>query len=200
LGVFLGRATTPVYLSSVPVEAELAALEASELAHEKAIIQEGAQMLAQIKPDFYDSLRTGKSSASEPSAEVTPSEPTPALSVKRPLIRKNMERGPEDGSDGGIPSPRDGDVIPFSQEEAGGKFLIQVASFTQSNEADRLVTILRQAGFEGAYQAEESIAGVGTRYRVKLGHFNDKTQAAQALTRLKKQERLSDAYIIKKKE
>ncbi|MFQ5486023.1 MAG: SPOR domain-containing protein, partial [Desulfobacterales bacterium] len=73
------------------------------------------------------------------------------------------------------------------------RFTIQVASFKDKKDADRLVKKLKK----GKYQAYSSIGAIpskGIWYRVRIGYFKTRADAAPILTRLTKEHR--KAFLI----
>jgi len=72
-------------------------------------------------------------------------------------------------------------------------FTIQVASFKDQKDADRLVKKLKKRKYQ-AYSAIGAIPGKGIWYRVRVGYFKTRADATQILTRLKKERR--KAFLI----
>ena len=71
-------------------------------------------------------------------------------------------------------------------DKAPKKLTVQVASVKNVQDADRLIVTLKEKGFQ-AYMSSATIPGKGTWYRVRVGSYESKTQADQALSRLKEQ-------------
>lgn len=71
------------------------------------------------------------------------------------------------------------------QAEVRKKITIQVASFRNPQDADRLVKRLNARGY-GAYTSTGSISGEGTWHRVRIGHFNKRDEARSTMNKLKK--------------
>ena len=100
--------------------------------------------------------------APEPPAEVqpaTPAAPQPAEEQARP-------------------------EAPAAGADAAGQLTVQVGSFNNSSEANERVSNLRNAGFETRAVAVE-LPGRGTWYRVHVGRFADRAEAAKTLASLR---------------
>lgn len=68
---------------------------------------------------------------------------------------------------------------------AGGRYLVQVASFSAPGNATRLATRLREQGLPVLEDTVDSEAG--TLHRVRLGPFEQRSQADRAITSLRQQ-------------
>ncbi|KAA9132064.1 hypothetical protein F3N42_07800 [Marinihelvus fidelis] len=68
---------------------------------------------------------------------------------------------------------------------AGGRYLVQVASFSATGNATRLATRLRDQGLPVIEDTVDSEAG--TLHRVRLGPFDQQAQADQAIASLRQQ-------------
>ena len=64
-------------------------------------------------------------------------------------------------------------------------FTIQLASVKDARDADRLVADLKRKGFH-AYRAIGKVPGKGIWYRVRVGEYQNRASAGQALNKLKK--------------
>ena len=64
-------------------------------------------------------------------------------------------------------------------------YTVQVAAFKTAGDADKLVAKLKQKGF-AAYSKFDKIPNKGIWYRVRVGEFKSKAEAAGTLARLKK--------------
>jgi len=69
------------------------------------------------------------------------------------------------------------------------KFTLQVAAFTNPDEAADLVNQLRAKGY-AAYQVTGSAAAKGTLYRVRIGHFSSLPEARQFALTFEKKEKV----------
>lgn len=73
----------------------------------------------------------------------------------------------------------------------GRKYAIQLASFKEENKALKLREQLLGKGF-GGY-----VVRIGNFYRVRVGNFTDYNKAANVLSTVMRQFRISDAYIFR---
>ena len=74
------------------------------------------------------------------------------------------------------------------------KFLVQVSAFKKEAQADALVMYLRKKGFNAYKQINK--AGNDTWFRVRVGMYETREEAARASALLKKQEKLT-TFITK---
>jgi cell division septation protein DedD len=77
---------------------------------------------------------------------------------------------------------------------AGGKFTVQVGSYSSQSEANEHVSRLRAAGFEARSAAAE-LPGRGTWYRVQVGRFADRAAASQAVSQLRSKGAAASAMV-----
>ncbi len=68
---------------------------------------------------------------------------------------------------------------------AGAGFTIQVASLKDMKVAAEMAEILKKKGYQ-AYTVSAKIAGKGTWHRIRIGHFKNREDAGDILSRLKK--------------
>ena len=71
----------------------------------------------------------------------------------------------------------------IANRNTGGKYAIQVGSFQQKEDAERLMARLKQGGHD-AYIVLVNIPNRGTWYRVWVGHYPDRSLADAAAGRL----------------
>ena len=75
-----------------------------------------------------------------------------------------------------------------------GHYAVQVESSQDKNKASLQVEILRKKGLK-AYVKEVDLEGKGQFYRVMVGPFQTKTQAAEAKDILNKDSRFTDSFV-----
>jgi cell division septation protein DedD len=68
--------------------------------------------------------------------------------------------------------------------DAGGKFTVQVGSFNVESQANERISSLRASGFDARATAVE-IPGRGTWYRVQVGRFGGREEAAKVAAQLR---------------
>lgn len=76
------------------------------------------------------------------------------------------------------------EAAPAKAKAAGGKYFVQVGSFSSPENAEKLVKRLKAQGFGGSRQVRAT-AGGKVLYRVQAGSFPDKAAAESALKALK---------------
>ncbi len=173
LGVMVGRYSVPVNLAPDPLDEKLTALRAAEVRQDQAQLEVLSESMGKNELGFYDKLQRSRrtppsSKRPEPVTPVTPV--APAVPASDPPLRT----------------------------EADGEFVIQVASFKDAGDADRLVADLKEKGFSGSYRTSEDAMG-SIWHRVKVGYFSDRPTAMKMLKKLHEQENLSDAYVVKRR-
>lgn len=85
--------------------------------------------------------------------------------------------------------------VPRKPGETGKRYTVQVASFRDQQQAQRLVSRLTGAGF-AAYIVQSEVKGVGVRFRVRVGSFTDFEKARATASRIKLGESL-DALVTR---
>ncbi len=105
-----------------------------------------------------------------------PPEPVPPATEPEP-IAADPEPAAAD------PSPvTPGEPVAPVTESPGGRYLVQVASFSSTTNADRLAGSLRASGMPVVTDTVDSAAG--TLHRVRVGPFEQRAEAEQVLARL----------------
>lgn len=109
----------------------------------------------------------------------TPPAPDPALSAAQtaPLVEAPAQES--------FPPPDDPPAMETEAAAAGGRYLVQVASFSSTGNANRLAASLRETGLPVLMDTVESAAG--TLNRVRVGPFAQRAEADQVLARLANQ-------------
>ncbi len=144
--------------------------------------------------DFnYMKMLTAEQSTNEvpqPPAETTPEPPaaSQAAALQPPAVTptstKPLEKAPAPAA-----PPASAPAVaapPAAKPAAGGAITIQVAALKERGEADRIAKRLQAKGFD-AYVADPA---PGTAmFRVRVGHFNDRSEAEKVKARLAKEEK-----------
>ncbi len=197
LGIIVGRVTTPTDFDINAIEKELARLREVEMEKDREEISNGLATLNDKQLDFYNDLRgADRSHGILP----LPSEPAHVPEIKRAVPKKTPE--PEKKTEKPSEQPADFPDMPLPVPQPGNVEMtvgIQVASFAAQADADRTVSLLKSKGYSGIFVSHEDVPGVGTRYRIKMGYFKNRTDARIVLERLKKKEFFKDAYIFNRK-
>jgi cell division septation protein DedD len=212
LGILVGREMVPVKFDIEKLQNELATLK--EAVIQKELDQykiESDTDESKTKMGFYETLKkTGdearlksdiisRQKESEPNKTASlekkrmPAQETVPVPKERTLDSK---RAPQN-SPPAVATSSTGQTMRVgqAQEPAGNKFTIQVASLKDSGIADKLVGRLKKGGYP-AYRSIGKVPGKGIWYRVRVGSFNSRTEAAPTLNQLKKEK--IDAIIVQR--
>ncbi|HUV50685.1 MAG TPA: SPOR domain-containing protein [Anaerolineae bacterium] len=172
LGIFVGRGTAPVKFDIENLQKELVALK-------EAVIKEGQERFkissdpegAKMELGFYEALK-----------EATPG----ALhKVKQPADKKTVspqkkaETRPVQKVENSASSGKQ------IKDEAGANFTIQIASLKDMKVAVSMAEMLKKKGYQ-AYTVSAEIPDKGAWHRIRIGHFKNASDAADILSRLKK--------------
>lgn len=128
-----------------------------------------------IPPDPPPETEENTPFGSDKKDPMTETSAPPVKEVK-PVVK--VEQKPSDADTESSPKVEKPD-----KEKKPGLFTIQVASYKQATEADRLVKQLLSKGFP-AYRSIGAIAGKGVWYRVRLGSYETRGDAGPMLEAL----------------
>ena len=172
LGIFVGRGTAPVKFDIENLQKELTALK-------EAVIKEGQERFkigrdsasTKMELGFYEALKETRPSVQnkvkppERKKTVSPQQKAkvqPAQKVEKPALNSKQ-----------------------TQAAASAGFTIQVASLKDMKAAVEKAEMLKKKGYQ-AYTVSAKIPGKGTWHRIRIGHFNNRSDAGNILSRLKK--------------
>ena len=104
------------------------------------------------------------------------------------------------------PAPAQAEVKPAEQKreparqaspasDAGGKFTVQVGSFSVESQANERISSLRAAGFD-ARPTVVQIPGRGTWYRVQVGRFREREDASKAAAQLREKGAAAGSMVV----
>jgi cell division septation protein DedD len=186
LGVLVGRGTAPVHFDTQALQKELAALRDTMMKKEREAVEKAIRGEDAKAPlEFYEALKkngpdttvhipvddafttrrsNGKASAKEMKP---PHKSRPTIKVKKSPVRL---------------TPKLSDRLPPNDLKAGS-LTIQVASMKDSTAAQRIVANLKKEGYP-AYLSRFHIIDQGTWFRVRVGSYKDREQAATVMKRL----------------
>jgi cell division septation protein DedD len=200
LGILVGREMVPVKFDIEKLQNELAALKEAVIKKEldQYKIDSNADD-SKTKMGFYETLKkTGGEAGLKNGTIKRPKEPEPKKIAS--LQKKKMSTSKTDPA----PKAKTSDLKKVTQnnppavekhDRSGNKFTIQVASLKDSGIADKLVSRLKKGGYP-AYRSIGKVPGKGIWYRVRVGHFNSRSEAGSTLKRLKKEK--IDAIIVQR--
>ena len=180
LGILVGRETVPLKFDIKQLEKKLAALKDADLRKELLRFKIDKNTDDE-KPDFgfYEALKVEKEDIRLPAKQVEEKKrPLPAVAKANKTRKKKPDKPKETASK----------TVSVSRKanQSGKKLTVQVASVKNVQDAGRLIVTLKKKGFP-AYMSSATIPGKGTWYRVRVGSYENKTQADRTLNKLKKQ-------------
>lgn len=203
LGVLVGRGSAPVEFDLQALESKLLALREQILQAQEAQLQaysegsgppsdlefyealKGAQEAPRIRPDTVAEIARA-ADAREEGAEDGPTGPgtESGAGLKRP--RSDLKPKPSARAAAGPPAQPPAAAAPPRAAAADGPLVIQVASLQEADRADQMVQRLRSQGFN-AYKLAVTIPGKGVWYRIRVGSYGQKSEAAATLKSLEAQ-------------
>ena len=189
LGVLVGRGTAPVHFDIQALQKELAGLRDAMVKKERDAVEKAIQGKNQKAPlEFYEALKKdgpdttmqipeAPTSTGGPSAPEKTTEAVKPSHKSRPAIMAKKSILPDKPKAGKNPSAK--------PVESGtrGHLTIQVASLKDGAAAERIVANLKKGGYP-AYLSRNYISGKGLWFRVRVGSYKDRKEAASDLNRL----------------
>ncbi len=161
LGVFVGRGLSPVHFDVETLKKELIALKQKALKQEEAVQRKNANsLLKKSNLDFYDLLTDKKEQA-----RLKPSSKTWRQGARQKEKVQSSSKAE-------------------SKTAWQGSFTVQVLSVQDPARARKLVAHLKKKGY-GAYKVAAKVPGRGTHYRVRVGHFSDRSKARKTAAKLR---------------
>jgi len=125
----------------------------------------------------------------EAAPEPAPKKEPPAAEPKAaPAKIKEAPAEPEKASPPKVAKAEPEKASPAKAKEAGPRFVVQLASFPNREEADAFSTKVRAAGLSPRI-VEAEIEGKGTYYRVRVGSFDSREEAGRFLDDLRREGR-----------
>lgn len=191
LGIFVGRKSVPVAFDMDSLQKELAGLKQDDIEKQRrhAKIDSDAAN-GKINFDYYDKLKDSKNINKRKPAPVKPK--TKPLPEKTKKIKKRKVAKTKTAKTSKMSKKKK--VIKPERKKKGEKILtIQTASLKDSNDADQMVAELKKKGYD-AYKAMAVVPDKGIWFRVKVGYYENSTEAADTLKRLKKDG--LDAFLV----
>ena len=175
LGVLVGRGSLPLKFKINPLKGELTRLQQADQEKELERIQAAAD--AAKEPSdmaFYEELKKTTPPASTVKAKPKAEAKKPAPPARSKVVRKKV-KPPET-------------VSSKTQQRSGAKkpFTIQAASIKDFKDAEKLVADLKAKNF-AAYKTIGIVPDKGIWFRVRVGRYEDKDEAAETIERLKKE-------------
>ena len=190
LGVLVGRGTAPVHFDIRALQKELAVLRSTAVQKEREAVEKAMRGEDERAPlEFYEALKTDEpdTGAHIPTPQaVVPEQPAPEANASPTVVspphksRKTLMAKGRVVATKPASAPR-----PVSRQPSAtdGPLTIQVASMKDGAAAERAVAKLKREGYS-AYLSRIVIAGQGLWFRVRVGHYNTREQAAADMARL----------------
>jgi cell division septation protein DedD len=193
LGILVGRGTAPVTFDTQALQKELADLRNAMMQKEQEAVEKAIRGEDEQAPlEFYEALKTEESdtAVAMPVPQTAPAAPSPApliahkdiAKVGTPPHKKRVVLMAKQGTVAKSPTP----VQPRKTKAppvATGMLTIQVASLKDGAAAERIVANLKKEGYP-AFLVRSVIPGKGLWFRVRVGSYANREQAAADIDRL----------------
>ena len=191
LGILVGRGTAPVTFDTQALQKELADLRNAMMQKEQEAVEKAIRGEDEQAPlEFYEALKTDESdtAVAMPVPQTNPAAPSPSpahqdiAEEKKPPHKKRTVLMAKQGTVAKLPTPvqpRKAAAPPTS----AGTLTIQVASMKDGAAAERIVANLKKEGYP-AFLARSVIPGKGLWFRVRVGSYANREQAAADVDRL----------------
>ena len=198
LGVLVGRGTAPIKFDMEKLGQDLHALREKVQQHQAQQLESYSDAVeTKSELDFYEELKQpGDKLEIDPDLTRQPPQPTitptpPENTVDRqptspsqvPIKRRMAGLRPKKNADTPRAKPKPASPAPKTAAAASGSLTLQVASLRDAKTADDMVTRLRKEGYSVS-RIGVTIPGQGTWYRVQVGRFRDRAQAAKTMRAL----------------
>jgi cell division protein FtsN len=201
IGVLVGRGTSPlkIDISELQKKLQIARAELAQKAHEIAA-RKSPPAKDNSELEFYEALKKNGDVAQIPALPSLPliekkTEPAPPETPAKPKKQswKRLTKTRKEVTETAAPAAKEPaatfkplPAAPKSTTSAAAKpYTIQVAAFKAAADADKLAAELKQKGFS-AYRAIGKVPGKGIWYRVRVGEFDNRAEAASTVAELKK--------------
>lgn len=189
LGVLVGRGTAPVHFDTRALQKELAALRDAMMKKEREAVEKAIRGEDEKAPlEFYEALKKDEldTAVQLPSSDVSTAERSmrtkTAETVQLPhklrtvIMAKKLKKPDR-------PTAKATPATPPVAIEAVGQLTIQVASLKDGAAAERIVANLKKDGYP-AYLKRVVIPDQGLWFRVRVGRYKNREQAAADMNRL----------------
>jgi cell division septation protein DedD len=185
LGILVGREMVPVKFDIEKLQNELAALKEAVIKKELDQYKiESNTDDSKTKMGFYETLKKTGGDVRLNNSTIKhqkESEPKKTASLQKKEMPKKEIPTPKTD-----PAPKINTTDSKKATQNNNRFTIQVASLKNSKVADKLVDQLKQKGYP-AYRSIGKVPEKGIWYRVRVGYFNSRSDAASTLKQLEKE-------------
>jgi len=183
LGIWVGRGIAPVTFDTKTLLKELDTLKQTLIKqeHNKYTLDTNKKNTHK-ELDFYEELKKSDNlNGYNPQSDL-PKRTKAALSKKeRPVKKKEWV------------SKKKEHLNSIARKKNNKHYTIQTASLKDPKSADKLMVDLKKKGYS-AYISIARVPEKGTWYRVRIGYFNSRNEAAKTLDRLKKKK--ISAFVV----
>jgi cell division septation protein DedD len=152
------------------------------------------QRLTEAQLSFYDRVKQQRRTA-----PAVPDKPTAKPAAKPPAKPPEAAPAPQAQTPHAVPAAKPAPTpAPAAPAQAAdkGRFTVQVASFSEKDQALNLVRRLQDSGYP-AYTLMVDVQGAGRRYRVRVGPYAQLDAAQGAAGRIRLQHKLA-AYVTRR--
>jgi len=193
LGVWVGRGTVPVKFDIAKLQEKLKGTGGADAGTKDSAPKKGSVLKDETKLDFYEALpqnredtkvpelKKPKALAPKTAPETQKKEVTPPKAKPTPPPKKNSK--PEQKAVQKTP-PKKAVTTVAKASPSSMKYTIQVASVKTAVDADRLVAGLKKRGY-ASYRVIAKVPNKGIWFRVRVGHYSRRADAARTLAKLK---------------
>jgi len=194
LGVLVGRGTAPVHFDTQALQEELAALRDAMMKKEREAVEKAILGEDEKAPlEFYEALKKdGLDTAVQiPVPAVSTAEPSPRTETAKSVQPPHKSRTVSMAKKSNVPKKPTAVKAPSPSSaavETTGKLTIQVASMKDGAAAERIVANLKKDGYP-AYLSRIVIPDKGLWFRVLVGRYQDRDQAAADMKRLTREQK-----------
>ncbi len=194
LGVLVGRVTAPVHFDILALQNELAGLRDAMVKKERDAVEKAIRGEDQKAPlEFYEALKKDEpDTAVQIPAVPSSTDETPAPSQTVDAAKPPHKSRPAIMAKKGIVPVKSkaGSISSATPTASGttGNLTIQVASMKDGSAAERIVAKLKKGGYP-AYLSRIYIPDKGLWFRIRVGSYKDRGEAAAEMDRLIREQR-----------
>lgn len=187
LGVLVGRGTAPVHFDTQALQKELAGLRDAMMNKEREAVEKAIRGEDEKAPlEFYEALKDGPDAAFQlPVPQASAQVPADASASADASQPPHKTRAAVMTKKTTLTAKAATETVTSTTQRADtpAALTIQVASLKDAAAAQRIVTDLKKAGYP-AYLSRIVIAGKGIWFRVRVGSYKDREEAAADMNRL----------------
>lgn len=185
LGILVGRGTVPLPHDPNTLQKKLAELKDADIKAKTSRVKINTDAeKTQKELGFYEALKESKNET-----EVKKKKPKPAEKKAKRSAKKTKappKKKPKIQTQTSTTAKKSEAASPTRSPSTGEKNLaIQVGSFRNTNDAEKLVRLLNEKGYP-AFKTMGAVPEKGIWYRVRIGYYASRDEAWKTMKRLKK--------------